>query len=86
MSDNTKALSIDAAATKARETRAIKAEADQRSANDLIEVMGNQAHAITAQRDELQDEVRRLKEKLDKRTGQLKASRKAVKKEKKLLE
>lgn len=86
VSDNVKALSIDAAATKVQETRAIKAEADRRSTNEKIEVMGSQADAITTQRDGFQDEVKRLKDKLEKRTSQLKASRKALKKEKKLLE
>lgn len=86
MSDKVKALSIDAAATKVQETRAVKAESDLRSANDLIETMTNQADAITTERDGLQNEVKRLKDKLEKRSSQLTASRKALKKEKKLLE
>lgn len=86
VSDKVKSLSLDASATKAQETRAIKAEADMKSARDLIEVMGNQADVITTERDGLQTEVQRLKTRLERRTSQLRESRKALKKEKKLLE
>lgn len=86
VSDKVKTLSIDDAATKAQETRVVKAESDLRLANDLIETMTNQADAISIERDNLQTEVRRLKEKLERRPVQAKASRKALKKQNKLLE
>lgn len=86
MSDHVKSLSIVAGATRAQESRAVKAKSYLKSTRDMIEVMTSQADAISTERDNLRDEVKRLQEKVDRRTAQLRASRKGLRKEKKKLE
>lgn len=64
----------------------MKAESRLKSGRELVQVMSDQADVISSERNTLWDEVKELKEKLERRTGQLRASQKALKKERKLLE
>lgn len=86
MSDHIKSLTIEALATKAQQARAVKADSELKSARELMQVMFDQSDAISSERNTLCDEVKELKEKLERGTVQLKAIRKALKKEKRLLE
>lgn len=71
---------------KYQETRAVKAEGEFRSAQDLVQVMSDQVEAICAERDQLREDLEVAQGRVSRRTEQLKASRKALRKEKKRLE
>ena len=86
MSSHIKSLTIKVAATEAQATRAVKAEAHLESAQKLLETIQGQADALKTERDQLREEVQRLKDLSVKRTRQAMAGRRALKKQKKLLE
>lgn len=85
-SDHVKTLTTEASAAKGHEARACKAESDLKSAQELIQVMTDQADAITTERNTLRDNVKDLLKKVDRRITPLRTRRKVLKKEKKFLE
>lgn len=86
MFDHVKALKAEASTESVHETQAVKAELEVKTAWELVQVMFDQADAITFERNMLQDDVKDLPKRVIRPTEQFKASRRFLRKEKKRLE
>lgn len=74
------------AEAKQPETRHVKAKDDHRTARELVQVVSDQADAISAERNHLKEDLKHVQNRIKRRNKQLKATRKALQKEKKKLE
>lgn len=86
MTDHVKNLQSKAKASNALETRAVKAKEEMKMERELVQVVSDQADAISSERNILKEYVEKFQKKIKQRNVQLRNTRKELWKEKKRLE